>query len=62
VFFAWHTLWPAAIKTAPFSGQFEWFSALLGVTAFIALWRYQAGVVKVIGACALLGLSYSMLA
>lgn len=62
VFFAWHTLWPAAIKTAPFSGQFEWFSALLGVTAFIALWRYQAGVVKVIGACALLGLGYSMLA
>lgn len=62
VFFAWHTLWPAAIKTAPFSGQFEWFSALLGVTAFIALWRYQAGVVKVIGACALLGLSYSMFA
>ena len=62
VFFAWHTLWPAAIKTAPFSGQFEWFSALLGVTAFIALWRYQAGVVKVIGACALLGLGYLMLA
>ncbi|HUW28046.1 MAG TPA: chromate efflux transporter [Sulfuriferula sp.] len=62
VFFAWHTLWPVATKTAPFSGQFEWFSVLVGVTAFIALWRYQAGVVKVIGACALLGLSYSMLA
>ena len=62
VFFAWHTLWPHATGAAPFSGQFEWFSALLGVTAFIALWRYQAGVVKVIGACALLGLGYSMLA
>ena len=61
VFFAWHTLWPAATYAAPFLGQFEWFSALLGSAAFIALWRYKASVMKVIGACALLGLSYSML-
>jgi chromate transporter len=61
VFFAWHTLWPSASYSTPFLGQFEWFSALLGGAAFIALWRYKAGVMKVIGACALLGLGYSML-
>lgn len=60
VFFAWHTLWPSANYSTPFLGQFEWFSALLGAAAFIALWRFKAGVIKVIGACALLGLSYSM--
>jgi len=55
LFFAWHVLWPQG-----FDGRFEWFSAALGVAAFIALFRYQAGVVPVIGACAALGLIYSL--
>src|SRR5712692_2671840 len=35
-FFAWHVLWPAG-----FSGSFEWFSALVGLAALAALWRYR---------------------
>ncbi len=56
VFFAWHVLWPRG-----FEGPFEWFSALTGIVAFIALFRYKAGIVTVIIACALAGLAYSLL-
>jgi chromate transporter len=56
VFFAYHVLWPQG-----FAASFEWFSALLGATAFIALYRYRLGFVTVIGACAVLGLSFSLL-
>jgi len=51
VFFAYHVLWPAG-----FAGRFEWFLALLGLAAWIALWRYKAGVIPVILACGALGL------
>jgi chromate transporter len=56
VFFAYHVLWPQG-----FGGSFEWFSALIGIAAFIALFRYKVGIVSVIGACAALGFGYSML-
>lgn len=56
VFFAYHVLWPDG-----FDAAFEWFSALIGVIAFIALFRYKAGIVTVISACAVAGLSYSLL-
>ena len=56
VFFAYHVLWPQGME-----GQFEWFSALIGIAAFIALFRYKAGIVPVIGACAAIGLGYSLL-
>ena len=59
VFFAWHVLWPEATEAAPFSGRFEGCSLLITVAAFIALWRYQVGIIPVIGACALAGLGYS---
>lgn len=55
-FFAYHVLWPDG-----FDGQFEWFSALIGAAAFVALFRFNIGIVKVIGACAVLGLMYSLL-
>ncbi len=55
VFFAWHVLWPDAIPTAPFAGHFSISSALIAMAAGIALFRYKAGIVKVILACALLG-------
>jgi chromate transporter len=61
VFFAWHVLWPQATGTAPFSGIFEWFSALVGVAAFVALWRFKLGVIPVIGACAVAGLAWIFL-
>lgn len=55
VFFAYHVLWPQG-----FDGRFEWFSALIGIAAFIALFRYKAGIVTVIAACAIAGLVYSL--
>jgi len=56
VFFAYHVLWPQG-----FDATFEWFSALIGLAAFIALFKYKVGIVKIIGACALAGLNYSLL-
>ena len=56
VFFAWHVLWPEG-----FSGHFDGFSALTGVVAFVALFRFRAGIVTVIGACAAAGLAYTVL-
>jgi chromate transporter len=56
VFFAWHVLWPEGSEAEPFAGRFEWFSLLISVAAFLALWRYKVGVIPVIGACAVAGL------
>lgn len=61
VFFAWHVLWPEATQAAPFAGRFEWFSLLITLAAFIALWRYKVGIIPVIGACAAAGLAWSFL-
>jgi chromate transporter len=58
VFFAWHVLWPQASTAAPFTGRFEWFAVIVGIAAFLALWRFKVDVMKVIGACAVLGLIY----
>jgi len=64
VFFAYHVLWPQGLAqplslTTLFTG-FEWISALIGVAAFIALWRYKVGIISVIGACGLAGLLYTL--
>ena len=50
-FFAYHVLWPAG-----FGGGFELLSALIGAAAFIAIWRYKAGIIPVIGVCGAAGL------
>ncbi len=55
-FFAYHVLWPEG-----FESTFEWFSALIGAAAFIALFRFKVGIVPVIGTCATTGLAYSLL-
>ena len=55
-FFAYHVLWPQG-----FEGTFEWFSTLMGAGAFVALFKYKVGIVSVIGACAVVGLGYSLL-
>jgi chromate transporter len=60
VFFAWHTFWPKATDAAPFAGPFEWLPVVVAVAAFVALWKYKVDVMKVIGACALLGLAVSL--
>jgi chromate transporter len=62
VFFAWHTFWPTATEAAPFTGNFEWFPVVVAIAAFIALWKYKADIMMVIGVCALLGLAYTYLA
>ncbi len=56
VFFAYHVLWPMG-----FGGPFEWFSLIIGLTAFIALFRYKVGIIPVIGACGVTGLFYVFL-
>ena len=56
VFFAYHVLWPQG-----FEGRFEWFSAFIGAVAFVALFKYKVGIVQVIGACAVVGLGYTLL-
>jgi len=61
LFFGWHVLWPEASEAAPFAGAFEWFYALMSVAAFIALWKFNQDVLRVIGACAVIGLVYTYL-
>ena len=53
-FFAYHVLWPQG-----FDASFEWFSALIGAAAFVALFRYKTDIVTVIAVCAFFGLAYS---
>ncbi len=60
VFFAWHAFWPQASETAPFSGNFEWLLVAMAIAAFIALWKYKADIMIVIGACAAVGLAYTL--
>jgi len=61
VFFAWHTFWPTATQTAPFSGKFEWFPVVVAFAAFIALWKYKVDIMMVIGVSALVGLIYTLI-
>jgi chromate transporter len=53
-FFAYHVLWPQGLD-----GAFDWLSGLIGISAFIALFRFKVGIVPVIAACAGIGLVYS---
>ena len=61
VFFAWHAFWPQATATAPFSGPFEWFPVIVALASFVMLYKYKADIIKVIAACALAGLAFSLL-
>ena len=56
LFFAWHVFWPKG-----FAAPFEWFSAIIGIGAFAALFRFKAGIMPVIGTCALAGLAVTLL-
>ena len=61
VFFAWHVMWPQATREEPFAGGFEWLSAVIGIAAFAALWRYKIGIIPVIAACGAVGLLYTLI-
>jgi len=56
VFFAYHVLWPTGLE-----GRFDWPSALIGIAAFLALWRWKIGIMPVIGACAVIGILWTLL-
>ena len=56
VFFAYHVLWPDGM-----AGRFDWPSAIIGIAAFLALWRWKAGIMPVIGACAAVGAAWTLL-
>jgi chromate transporter len=56
VFFAYHVLWPAGL-----SGRFDWTSALIGVAAAVALFRFKVGVIPVVAAAGLAGLALTFL-
>jgi len=58
-FFAWHTFWPQGTADAPFAGVFDVFPVVVAIAAFVALWKYKADIMQVIGVCALIGLVYS---
>ena len=55
VFFAYHVLWPAGM-----GGRFDAASAIIGVAAAIALFRYKVGIIPVILACAGAGLAAAL--
>jgi len=52
LFFAYHVLWPEG-----FAGRFDFVSALVGLAALVALFRFKAGIIPVIAACAVAGLA-----
>jgi len=41
--------------------RFDWVSALIGLAAFAALFRFKVAIMPVIGACALAGLAVTLL-
>lgn len=55
LFFAYHVLWPQG-----FGSEFQWFSALMGVVAFFALFKWDVGIVTVIVLSAAVGLAYTL--
>ena len=56
MFFAGHILWPHG-----FDAGFAWPSALIGLAAFLAMFRFNVGVIPVIGACGAAGLLLSLI-
>jgi chromate transporter len=57
LFFAYHVLWPQG-----FGGRFDGLSAFITVAAAVALFRFQVGVLPLLGACAGAGLIATWLA
>ena len=56
MFFAYHVLWPQG-----FGGRFDAFSAVIAAFATVALFRFQVGVMPLLGACAALGLAATLI-
>jgi chromate transporter len=56
VFFASHVLWPQG-----FAGRFDWVSAIIGLAAAVALFRFKVGVIPVVLAAGAAGLAVKLL-
>ena len=56
VFFAYHVLWPQGL-----SGRFEWPSAIIGLAAAVALFRFKVGVISVVLVSGIVGLALRLL-
>ena len=52
LFFATHVFFPKGVGQPP-----DWVSVAIGVAAFVALFKFNLGMIKLIGACAALGLA-----
>ena len=57
LFFALHVLWPSGP-----GGRFDLLSALIGIGAALALFRFKAGVIPVVLACGACGLAWNLFA
>jgi chromate transporter len=55
VFFAWHVLWPEGA-----GGRFEWASAVIGLAAAVALFRFKVGVIPVVLSSGIAGLAFQL--
>ena len=63
IFFAYHVLWPNGFAgMEEMIGKIDWMSLAVGIVAFIALFKFKIGIVKVILACALFGWLISFMA
>jgi chromate transporter len=56
LFFGYHVLWPQG-----FSGAFDWLSAVLALTAAVALFKYKRNVIHVIAVSGLMGVCIRLL-
>jgi len=59
VFFVYHVLWPQGVASGYIAG-IDWISAAIGTGAMLALFKYKAGIVPVIAACAVTGMVYKL--
>jgi chromate transporter len=55
VFFAYHVLWPKGL-----AGPFEWASAIIGLAAGVALFRFKRGVIPVVLGSGVAGLAWQL--
>ena len=61
VFFAYHVLWPQGINESFLSSYFDWFSALIGLAACIALYKFSFSIPKLIVISAFVGMVYKLI-
>ncbi len=61
LFFAYHTLWPEGVASG-WVAQLDWIALAIGILASVLLFYAKMGIIKVLGICALLGVTVKTLA